>query len=45
MLKRFLFVFFALFVTLSLVLSTVGCTEEKAKVPRSLPSTWPANRP
>ncbi len=36
MLKRFLFVFFALFVILSLVLSTVGCTEEKAAGPQVL---------
>ena len=36
MLKRFLFVFFALFVTLSLVLSTIGCAEEGAKGPQVL---------
>jgi oligopeptide transport system substrate-binding protein len=36
MLKRFLFVFFALFVTLSLVLSTIGCAEEGAKGPQIL---------
>jgi len=36
MLKRFLFVFFALFVILSLALSAVGCAGEKASGPQEL---------